>query len=779
MANNLEKIFYRLKKSRFLKSFRERWKDIHTVMFFFFFLFAVLIWKMFSYTVLNYDFYTKLADKQQIWTFSVPVNRGLIYSSIENKWTLETGSNLATSLNLYDLAIDPQFRGDIEKLGDFLIDLVYDEICKNKWKAKCKTNLLKFLKVIDLDDYEYSQDYVKKAISGRIIPRITQKKLTSVLVSYDLDQEQVSKIKALNIFWFYLNWTSFYVNPEEYTQTDENLEKTANILEITKERFKTITRKRELKYVPILNKISIDSSEKIKNLIKDEKDAIKKRILEPKKSIYWYFIMDENPTRYYPEWDIASQVLGFVDNSWVWRYWLEWAFNSILKWNNWKIVARKDVFWRIIYTISWEKEATRWEGINIVTTIDRNVQKKVEEILEDWVKRYRANKWTIVVTEPKTGRVLAMANYPTYDLNNYWDVYELEKVTNSKYPNPEVDLLGYPVFVEDSQDWQKFIYDNKEIFLRSATEDEILNKALVKYKYKNWFWAWVYKNDAISSLYEPGSIMKAVTVAIWLDSWEITERSKYQDNWEIKIDNFPIKNVSDSCLWYHTFEHALDYSCNIWMVRIFQRVWKALVSQYFESFWFWSLTWIDLEWEVFSPLTPWEKWPMSNLFTKSYWLWVAVTPLQMASAYNVLANWWIYVKPKIVEKIIYPNKRELTYKTEEKRRVIKEETSRKITKMLNHWTEFWVAKTWAVDGYSIAWKTWTAQILSKWKYQSWPGWTNASYAWYGPIEDPKFVVVVKLERPRTNVYGAATSWELFKQVATYLFDYYSIPKSKK
>lgn len=785
MKEKFINLLTKIKKTRVFHNISEKWQDIHTIMLFFIFCFSLILWKLFSYTIFDYEFYNWLADKQQIWTFAVPVNRWIIYSSIERDWKNESSSYFATSINLYDLAIDPkEYMGkdkvwDKEKLWEFLIDIVYNEVCNNKVKSKCKDNLLKFLKVIDLEDFEHTPEYIKKAIWSRIIPRIMQTKVTSVLLSWEFSEEQINKVKALNVRWFYPRDKSIYVNPEEYVQTEENLAKLSAILWMTTEELSQTTRKRELRYVPIYNKISIDSSEKIKELIREEKDAIKKSILEPWKSIYRFFIMTENPSRYYPENDIASQIIWFIDNEWVWRYWLEWYFNNILKWNNWKIVARKDTKWRIIDTISLEKDDLIWEWVKIVTTIDRNVQKKVEEILESWVKKYQANKWTIVVTEPKTWKIIAMANYPTYDINNYSDVYELEKVTKSKYPNPSVDLLWYPVFVEDSLEWKKFIYDNKEIFLRPASIEELWNVALVKYKYKNWFWAWVYRNDAISSLYEPGSIMKGITVAIWLDTWEIDENWKYDDRWVVKIDQFEIKNESDKCLWYHTYTHALDYSCNVWMIRIFQRVWKALVSEYFESFGFWELTWIDLEWEVYAPLSPWEKWSMANLFTKSYWLWVAVTPLQMATAYNILANWWVYVKPKIVEKIVYPNWTEINYKTEEKRRVIKEETSRIITKMLHHWVEHWLAKRWWVDWYSVAWKTWTAQILYKWRYQSWPGWTNASYAGYWPVEDPKFVIIVKIERPRTNVYGAATSWELFNQVATYLFDYFWIPKSKK
>ncbi len=779
MKQKFENLVYNLKRSKFVNNLMDKWQDIHTIMLFFIICFSVVLWKLFSYTVFDYKFYTQLADKQQIGTFTVPANRWTILSSIEKDNSMKESSYLATSINLYDIAVDPAAKWNKEKLWNYLVDLVYTETCFWVTKQKCKDNLLKFLRVIELEDFENNPEYIKKKISERIIPRIAKTKVTSVLIWSDFSTTQASQVEVLKIRWVYVQWTSIYINPEEYNSVDENNAKLWAILNFSAEEIKAMAKKRDLRYVQIFNKISINSSENIKTLIKEEKEAIAKKVLDVENSIYWFFILTENPSRYYPEGSIAAQIVWFVDNSGIWRYGLEWFFNNILKWNNWKIIARKDQKNRIINTISLDQSDLIWEWVKLVTTIDRNIQKKVEEILEDWVTKYQANKWTVVVTEPKTGRIIAMANYPTYDVNNYSDVYELERVTSSKYPNPSVDLLWYPVFVQDSENWQKFIYNNKEIYLREATVSELWNNALVKYKYKNWFWAWVYKNDAISSVYEPGSIMKAITVAIWLDSWEINENSKYQDKWSVFIDQFEIKNDSTKCIWYHTYEHALDYSCNVWMIRIFQAVGKALVAEYLENFWFWEKTWVDLEGEITWQLTPWEKWSMANLFTKSYWLWISATPLQMATAYNALANWWVYVKPKIIEKIIYPNWQEALNKTEERRRIIKESTSVLITKMLQHWVTDWVAKKWAVEWYNLAWKTWTAQILYNWKYQSWPGWTNASFAGYWPVEDPKFVIIVKLERPRTNVYGAATSWEIFNKIATYLFDYYGIPKSKK
>ena len=187
--------------------------------------------------------------------------------------------------------------------------------------------------------------------------------------------------QALNIRWFYINDNSIYVNPEEYTQTEENLAKVSSILLMTVEELKQMTKKRELRYMPIINKLSIDSSEKVKDTIREQNEAISKSILSEESSISRFFILTENPSRYYPENSVGSQIIWFLDNAWVWRYWIEWYFNGILKWNNWKIVARKDVKWRIIDTISLEKDDLIWEWVKIITTIDRNVQQISEQVL--------------------------------------------------------------------------------------------------------------------------------------------------------------------------------------------------------------------------------------------------------------------------------------------------------------------------------------------------------------------------------------------------------------
>jgi len=755
-----------------LRSFLKKCNKIHIIAIFFIIFWLSIIWKMFSYTVVNHDFYKELADKQQIWEVVVPVTRWTIFSS----WERETV--LWTSLNLYDVAIDPKMDWDKEQLLYFLQDLVYKQICYLKTKKECKNNLIKYLRVLDIDNFENSEVFIKKLLNEKLKEKLYQTKVNSVLIDKELSNEQITWVISLWIQWIYPTWSYIYANPEEISNPSLVADRLSSIIGMQKEDLAHLFRKRDLRYVPVINKLSIHISEFLKNYINDEKSAINKWILDVKKSINKFIILTPNPNRFYPENELAAQVIGFVDSEWVWHYWIEGQFNSILKWNNWKIVSRKDILWRIIDPISLEKDDLIWEWVSIITTIDRNIQKKVEETLKNWVIKYRANKWTIIVMDPKTWKILSMANYPTYDLNNFWDVYDLEKVKYSEYPNPETDLLWYPIFVQDKINWEKYYYDNKEIYLRTAEREELWDMSLVKYKYKNDYGAQVYKNDAISSLYEPGSVMKAMTVAAWIDTWEITTNSMYNDEWEVKIDTFTIKNIAKQCLWYHTFWNALSYSCNVWMIRIAQKVWKVLMYDYFESFWFWDITKIDLSGEVTWKIKPWERWSTAQLLTSSYWLWINITPIQIAAAYSVLANGWVYFKPNIIEEIRFPDWKIVKYKAEEERRVVKESTSKTVSTMLQDWCVNWVAKNWFVAWYDLACKSGTAQIAYKWKYEVWVWSTVWTFAWYGPLEDPKFVIIVKLDRIRTSQYWWETSWHIFAEVAKYLLDYYWVPKKE-
>lgn len=764
----------KLRKHRHLEKLLYSWTNLHTIAVFFGILFLVIIARLFWYTIVEGKYYKELADKQQIWEIRIPVNRGGIFSSVERgeAW-VQKGSAFATSINLYNIAIDPQMKWDKEELGNYLVDFVYDELCSRK--EICQSKLQAFLQQDDTSDYRYEEGFIKNALKKHIFKKIAQTKVTSVLIDKELTDEQLAALKIKELPGVYPTGSYVYINPEEFE--GKNISTLAELMHIKFAKMKFLVRKRDLQYVPILSKISISGGEKLKDFLKDEQAALARGLLKEEESISNFFILKPNPTRYYPEWNIASQIIGFVDKSAKGKYGLEGYFNDMLRGTSGSVRRTKDVYGRVIDSIAFEQENSEQEWTEIITTIDRNIQKKVEEIIKMGVINYRATKWTIVVAEPKTGRILAMANYPTFDTNDFWNVYAMKKVEREKYTNPKIDLLWYPIFVEDRKEGRSVQLNGKELFLREATYDELWDDSLVKYRYKNWFGAWVYQNDAISSIYEPGSIMKSITVAMAVDAWEIRPTDMYQDNGLVKVWEFTIANAAEEqCKWYNTFQHALNFSCNVWMVRIIQKMGKALAHQYFLDFWFTEKTGVELTWEVTGTLYPWEKISRSNSLTRSYGLGVSATPLQMATAYNILANGGIYMKPQIIDRIIHPNWRVDYFKPEARRRVIKESTSKIVSKMLYQGVEIWLAKNWKVEWYSLAGKTGTAQIFERWDYQSGPGETNASYAGYGPVEDPKFTIVVKLSRPKANIYGGQTSAKLFKEVAEYLFSYYGIPK---
>lgn len=759
----------KIKINKVFKNIKHMKRDSF-VFLFFLFLFLIIISKVFSYTVFNYTYYKNLADKQQIWKVEIPVTRWNIYT--------KNSTILATSVSLNDLAIDPIWVWDKAKLILFIKDIIFTELCVSKTREKCKKNLLKFLKLLVLDDFEYNDKYISDKIIERLKSKLLETKITSVLVSDEISELDSVKIKSFMLAWVYVNKTNLYINPEEITDIKYVSNRLSDVIPIVEAKIEYMIRKRDKRYVKLLSKLSIEASEKIESYIKDERDALKRWIIDEKNSILSFLILTPYPQRYYPENGLASSIVWLVDSSGKWQYGMEWYFNEILKWNKGYIIAKTDIRGRTIDPISLKSWDLFWKGAKIYTTIDRNIQNKVENVLEAWVKNFRANKGTVVVMNPKTWEILSMANYPSFNPNKSWDVYELEKVIYGKYPDPLIDLKGIPVFVEDSLNGKQFFYNSKKILLRLVTDNELWNPAIIKYKYINDFGPEVYRNWAISDLYEPGSIMKAFTLAIWIDSWEIWEYSMYRDNWSLKIDQFEISNVSDKCLWYHSFGHALNYSCNVWMIRIAQKYWRVIAYNYLKSFWFEKKTDISMDWEVTSKIRELNHWSVSNLLTSSYWLWISVTPIQMATAYSILANGWVYVSPHIIDTIEYGNKKVLKYKTEQEYRVIKPETSRIISRMLVNSINKWVAQTWNVLGYTLAWKTWTTQIASKWKYEEWQASTYASFAWFGPAEDPKFVIIVKLDRPRTSEYWGRTSALIFKDISEYLLDYYKIPKKK-
>ena len=282
----------------------------------------------------------------------------------------------------------------------------------------------------------------------------------------------------------------------------------------------------------------------------------------------------------------------------------------------------------------------------------------------------------------------------------------------------------------------------------------------------------------ISIAFEPWSIFKAFTTAIWLDSDEIRLDDHYQDDGSVKIDIYTIQDADKtSCMWYHSFQEALVNSCNVWMIRIVEALGKEIYYNYLNKFWFWEETWIELAEEKSWSIPKAWSISMAWFFNNSFWQWVTVTQIQLAAAYSALVNWWKYIKPTIISQIREKtaNSDNITVRektTHSLRQVIRPEVSDEMRTAL-----FTVANTndqyknARVEWYRLWAKSWTSQIAYKWRYQRWVWWTQATFAWIVSIDDPEYIVLIWLSRPRTSQWWVGTAWKIFWEIATFLIWY--------
>ena len=738
-----------------------------------------LLFTAFRFTILNHVFYAEKAKDQQTMILKNPASRGTIYSSDDS-----LHGAFAVSTNLGNLAIDPSQSGSRDKLLTFLTDTVFDEFCRNT--SECLTNMWSYLREDFSSRKEMTVTEMKEKIRIYLMSRMDTP-IDEAKLAVSLSEDIIQQIDAWQDVSLYFVSNNLYVNPTKVQNKEELMARLAIVLVKTREELLPKFEIRKKRYLEIIHKMSVTTRDAISKRINTEKLAIASKQLERNASIYYFLKIEDNLIRYYPEQNIGSQIIGFVDSEWKGKYGIEGYFDEMLQSESPTQIVTKDNASRPIGGYLSKELISLKNGADVNLTIDRNVQKQVSTLLAHAVNSFRANKGSVIVMNPKTGAVIAMANYPDYNPNNFTDVYEIERVSYAAYPNPNSDLFGVDLFVIDTQSGSFFAnIEGKRLKFRLATESEVSISAIPKFMYKNKFWAWVYTNDTLTALYEPGSVFKAVTTAIGIDSGEIDPNDTYYDKGYVELDyggsKATIKNVSSNCTGRHTYLHALDWSCNVGMIDIIQKIGPSLFDKYIREFGFWGKTNITLDGENYSQISPYEKWSRTQLFTMSFGQGISATMLQMATAYSVIANGGVYMQPYIVESVAYPDGRKVDTIPNPIRRVIKEDTAKRVTAMLVDGVENGFAKKWGVAGYTVAGKTGTSQIPMKGSYENIVlrtdlGHTITSYGGYAPANNPKFVLIVSLNRPRTSVYSETTSSALFAEIAKYLLEYYKVPKN--
>lgn len=424
-------------------------------------------------------------------------------------------------------------------------------------------------------------------------------------------------------------------------------------------------------------------------------------------------------SRFYPENDFLSQVLGFVDYQGDGKYGIEEYYDGILKGEGGTIKGLKD---NNGHVIKQEESDPGKDGSDIVLTIDRSVQYMAEKKLKEGIEKYGAEGGSIVIMNPQDGSILAMASNPSYD------------------PNKFNEISG----------------DGQSIFL----------------------------NPASSLAWEPGSIFKPVVTAAAINEKKVDVDSKPDEipggfKNSITVDGYEIHNSQDKSFGYETVMQILENSDNVGMVWIANKLGNELLGNFIKKMGFGTKTGLDLAGESTGKVSPSKQWRDVNRATISFGQGITVTPIQIVSAYSAIANKGKYVKPHLLDKIIDPNGNEKKADSGQGEQMLSEEDCNKVTQMLISVVENGHGKKAAVSGFKVAGKTGTAQVAkAEGGYEE-----NAfigSFAGYAPAYDPKFVMLVKLNKPKNVEWAESSAAPIFGEMADWLLNsYYRVPKTEQ
>ncbi len=666
---------------------------------------------------------------------------------------------------------------------------------------------------------------IRRLFARDIEKRISEKRVTFVPIKYSVTKNEAKKVQALSIAGVTVHEDTRLIsgNPEEMetSKIAATSRQLASILNIDASKLEYSLRKRPLRYVAIMRKVPPAIALKLKekklnslaatNEMRSQattREAAEK-IQDPLRCIA---LLPEH-WRFYPDDTVASQVVGFLNTNQEAQYGIERTFDPELRGQEGLISTVSDLQGGQILT-SNQKIVDAKDGDSVVLTIDPFIQKKVEQLMQDGIKQYDAESGQAIVMDPYSGRIIAMVNAPLFERNSYATVYE--KVAISLTPdreraivveiyNPETNarvVKGYEfeLFSDEgraklSEKTQKTLsellrdFDLRDlaryyVYVGENARYEIFPTSMrgIWLRYKNTIGVGAYLNRAVQEIYEPGSVMKPITMAIAIDQGEVTPETMYDDIGPVKVDEYTIKNALLKYYGKVDMSYCLAFSINTCMTSISARLGRKLFHHMIERFGFGRVTSIELEDEVTGDLRPWRRWSQSDLATASFGQGIAATPLQVITAFSALANGGKLMKPIIVDRVIHADG--TVEKNESKiiDQVITPQTSDTITSMLINSANTGFAKRGKVKGYSIAGKTGTSQIAGPGgRYESGTGSTIGTYMGYGPGIHPKFIVLVKLDRPKNRyiAYGESTAGPVFHDIAAFLLDYYGIPPDEK
>ncbi|HZE87043.1 MAG TPA: penicillin-binding protein 2 [Methylomirabilota bacterium] len=424
---------------------------------------------------------------------------------------------------------------------------------------------------------------------------------------------------------------------------------------------------------------------------------------------------EEQTVRFYPEASTAAKLLGFVgkdENGNDKGYFgLEGYYDRQLHGKTGLAVQIHDALGQPILA-KMNDTVGEVDGRNLILHVDRTIQFLLDNTLKSGIEEYGAASGMAAVMDPKTGGILAMSSFPTFDPRDYQNY-------------------------SDS----------------------------------------LYRNPFLSDTYEPGSTFKPLIMASALDAGFLTPDTRCTIcAGPVAIGGYDIHTWNDQYNANETMTQVIQHSDNTGMVFVGRKLGEDRMLSYIKKFGIGDLTGIDLQGEGTPPTRADNQWYPIDLATATFGQGITVTPIELLTAFSAIANDGKMMEPHVVSAVQTPDGETIPILPKVVSQPVSAQTAKVMTEMMVNAVDNGEAKWAKPKGYRIAGKTGTAQIPIAGHYDA--NKTIASFIGFAPAENPKFLMLVIIDRPTTSIYGAETAAPVFFKVAKDIMTYYGIPPSE-
>lgn len=485
-------------------------------------------------------------------------------------------------------------------------------------------------------------------------------------------------------------------------------------------------------YKKMLKKLKYDQ-------IKDFKEFVAEHAKDDAKNVKGVWFEDEYE-RYYPYGSLACHAIGFTVSGNVGQGGIEGYYSDELNGIN----GREYGYLTNDMTLERTTKPPV-NGYNVVSTIDANAQNIVEKKINAFMKETGAKNVSVLVMDPNSAEVIAMANSNSFDLNEPY----------------EDSAIEYQFSADDAK-------GSVESQIKALTEEERLD-------HLNQAW----RNFIISDGFEPGSTYKTFTIAGALEDGVLKGDESFFCGGQLDVADWTIKCHNHNGHGQVSVEGALMQSCNVALMQIAQAEGRKTFSKYQDEFGFGNVTHVDLSGEAAGLVYAEDKLNPVELATSSFGQGLTVTMMQIGTAFCSVINGGNYYEPHMVKQIVDENGGVINnIEPTILRKTISSETSEFMRKALEEVVSNGTARKAQVEGYTIGGKTGTAEKLPRGN-----GKYLLSFIGFAPVENPQVVVYVTVDEPHvddqaSSGLGTIIAHSVFEELLPYMNIYQTNAENK-